>query len=290
MPIYLEAIRNLEKMLGKAEARRIVKMAEEVEDQEKANRRRIEKAMEDIETRALGDLLRDGKVSSKTLEVLDQAMMWNWFSTMERAIRETHYQEKSKRFSKLPKGTIPTSLEELKKLWDRWRKKKVMTQREKVLSDRVKKQYIKKVQDVWVKYSEDYRSGDVFTQQEIRRKIREAGKMPSARAATIANTETTRYWNQARKEIYDRSPDVTHYLFMAIRDARTTEWCKTRHGLVYEKDQEVTRREQPPIHWNCRSEIVPLTPTNSRHRELIEDPSKQRDRHRPKPLPPGWNR
>lgn len=290
MPIYTPAVRILKEMLGPIEAIQIVRMAQEVEKQESRNRRRIEKAMREIEKQALRDLEESGYIHKATMIALDEAMMRNWYETTSKALKETQRQRKPHRLAKLPKGTVPTSLERIKELWDQWRKKKKMTPREKVLSDRVKRQYIQKVQDVWTRYSEDYRKGDEFTQKEIQRKIAEAGKMSTARAQTVANTETTRYWNQARKEVYDRSPDVTHYLFMAIRDARTTAWCSQRHGLVYEKGQDVTQREQPPIHWNCRSEIVPLTPTNSKHRELIEDPRIQRDHHHPKPLPAGWNR
>jgi uncharacterized protein with gpF-like domain len=105
----------------------------------------------------------------------------------------------------------------------------------------------------------------------------------------IVATETTRYYNDVRHEIYSQSEDINHFLFMSIRDFRTTEWCKTRNGLVYKKEDPLYLREKPPCHWNCRSEMVPLTDVNPRHEKMINDPSIARRNNKCKPLPPGWN-
>lgn len=188
-----------------------------------------------------------------------------------------------------PKSPMPRSLKALMQLWDLWRNKKKAPPRQKALANKIKKAYIRKAQQVVSKYETRARRGDVIEKQEVLSDLREQTKAPSARVNTIINTETTRYWNQARRNVYDESQDITHYLFLAIRDAATTKWCKTRNGLIYAKGDPILSRETPPIHWNCRSEILPLTPKNPRHKKLIDDELLRRRNHSPEPLPPGWN-
>lgn len=184
------------------------------------------------------------------------------------------------------------SLKDLMKLWDRWRKKKVVRKKQQSYADRIKKAYIKKVQSVWKKYSEDFREGNDADKEFIIDKVKKAAATVKPRAQTIVNTETTRYYNDTKLQIYDQSPDVTHYLFMAIRDFRTTKWCKEgvgRHGIVYTKGSYYIMKERPPCHWNCRSEFLPLSPLNPSHRKIIADMSRHRENRRPAELPPGWN-
>lgn len=189
-----------------------------------------------------------------------------------------------------PPARVPRSLIDLQKLWDHYRRKKHIPARQRALAESIRKNYLKKVQDVWRRHSEEFRSGDVFHQEAVVRKIQKAASVTQSRAKMIVETETTKYYNQARKQVYDASPDVTHYLFLAIRDKATTKWCKSRNGLVYIKGQAVTDRELPPIHWNCRSEMLPLVASNPAHLKLIKNLGIQRARHRCEPLPKGWNR
>jgi SPP1 gp7 family putative phage head morphogenesis protein len=108
-------------------------------------------------------------------------------------------------------------------------------------------------------------------------------------ASMVVATETTRYYNKARRDFYDAVPQVTHYMFVSIRDSRTTPWCKTRQHLIYEKGSAYLERETPPLHPNCRSEILPLMPLNPKHKKLIDDESMWRENNSPVPLIKGWN-
>lgn len=181
-------------------------------------------------------------------------------------------------------------LKRIREQYDLWRKKGKMPKREKAIADNLKKEYLKRIQAAYKKYGEEFRSGEVYTQDEAVQKIKKSAGVTWARAKTIVNTETTRYYNQARKEFYDDAEGVTHYLFMAIRDSRTTKWCKTRHRLVYKKDSLILDKETPPCHWNCRSEILPLTPSNPRHKSYIQDKGSLRENNSPEPLPKGWKK
>lgn len=190
---------------------------------------------------------------------------------------------------RLPSRLLPTSFADLRKMYDEYRTKKKLPPRLKTFANDLKKEYLGRVKSIWSDFSEAFRSGDAFAQADVVEKIKDAGKVTSSRAKTMVRTETTSYYNQVRKKIYDSSSDITHYMFLAIRDQATTKWCKTRDGLIYKKGEEVTRRETPGVHWSCRSEMVPLTPLNPVHLKLINNKSKWRQFHRPEPLPPGWN-
>lgn len=200
------------------------------------------------------------------------------------------------RLSAAKKPPIPRSLRELKEVFDRYRKSGRLPKGLKDMADQIKKQYLKKTQSIWRKYSEDYRNGDVATQEDVIRKVKRAVDAVEPRAKTIVRTETTNYYNDMKREIYDESDAVTHYLFLAIRDQGTTKWCtdrvqggkRGRHGLVYSKGDPLTAQETPACHWNCRSEMVPLSPYNPRHAKLIADQSLNRRQHTCHPLPEGW--
>lgn len=196
----------------------------------------------------------------------------------------------------LGKWRVPRSLKELRILYDHYRKTGKVPKPFRDMGEDIKKQYLKKTQSVWRKHAEDFRTGDEATQENVLRKVEGAADTVESRAKTIVRTETTNYYNNTRREIFDQTDAVSHYLFLAIRDQATTQWCsdkvvggkRGRHGLVYKKSDPLTAKETPACHWNCRSEMVPLTPFNPRHAKLIEDESLQRRNHRCTPLPKGW--
>lgn len=183
---------------------------------------------------------------------------------------------------------IPKSLAELRTLYDRWRKKKYLPPRQRAIAEKLKRTYIRRCQSVWDRYGAEFRKGNEFNRSAVRRVLESEGDMARSRADMTAQTETTYYFNRARRKVYDRSSDVTHYLFVAIRDQATTKWCRTRQGLVYAKSDPLLATETPPCHWNCRSEILPLSRLNPRHLRLIEDKSRARRSNRCEPLPNGW--
>lgn len=190
--------------------------------------------------------------------------------------------------TKPPEARVPRNFKQLRIMWDMFRKKKKIPARQQALAQRIREAYLKKVQDMWVKHGEDFRNGSTGERKAAVSAIMQGADVAYSRAKMIVETETTYYYNKTRRAVYDRSSDVSHYLFMAIRDHRTTEWCKTRHGLVYAKDDPILNKEQPPCHWNCRSEVLPMTKLNPRHLKIIQDPKLQRRKNRCEPLPPEW--
>lgn len=187
-----------------------------------------------------------------------------------------------------PKGKVPRSLRALREWWDAYRKRGKVPARQRAEAERLKTEFLRLIQKAWRDNSDDFLSGDTARNTQAEEAIKKRAGVAASRAKMIVETETTYYFNRSRREVYDASDDVSHYLFLAVRDHATTKWCKTRHGLVYAKGDPLLDKETPPCHWFCRSELVPLTPRNPAHLRLIQDQNKSRRRHSPEPLPKEW--
>lgn len=214
-----------------------------------------------------------------------------WFETYIRSFKHAQSEQDLKK-----RLAFPRSLREVMRLYDLWRKGKFTPRQAIKYAKEMKSKYLQAVQGAWKKHSEEFREGGEQTQIEVREIIKKRAKTTVARAQTIVRTETTRYYNKARIDYYSQAEDVTHYLFMAVRDKATTPWCmpketngkRGRHGLVYAKAGQLLKKESPPCHYNCRSELLPLNKHNPSHRKLIEDPAIRRANVKCYPLPTGW--
>ncbi len=240
--------------------------------------------------------IRAGRRPSFEIEAFEQFVLSHYMETwgVARDSVETEMQEivPEKRLAKKP-----TSLKTIKELYDRYRTTGYLPKALKKRAVDIQKNYLKKVQAAWGKYSEDFRTGDEYTQEAVLRKVQKSADVARSRAQTIVRTSTTNYYNETRREIYDQSDAIWGYLFLAIRDQGTTKWCsdkvtqgkRGRHGLVYKKGEPLTIKERPACHWNCRSEFVPLTSYNPRHLILIENKRLHRVNVTCHPLPHGWS-
>lgn len=293
MAVCMTAITKLERMLGPEEARAYVRLAEKVDQLENIWRSHLSHQVQGITQKVINDLMTRGEINEDDVNILP-ILMELYFSVSFTAVESTFkiedYRARLAKKKRPPKGIVAKTLADVRRLYDKWRLDGTPDKRQKSLAEKWKQHYLRKVKQAWRKYSKPFREGDVFTQTEVREQIQEAARTTFARARTIVETETTRHWNQVRRSTYDELDEISHYLFMPIRDFRTTKWCKTRDGLVYKKGSVYLEHEQPPCHWNCRSEIIPLSPLNPRHKAMIEDESKDRENRRPEPLPAGWNR
>lgn len=70
-----------------------------------------------------------------------------------------------------------------------------------------------------------------------------------------SRTKNTEVMNNARMAMFDESRVVDRVQYKAILDNRTTNICAGLHDKIFEKGQE----PRPPMHFNCRSVIVPIT-------------------------------
>lgn len=73
--------------------------------------------------------------------------------------------------------------------------------------------------------------------------------------STITRTQATAVETQAKQEAY-KAVDSDGYIYNSIVDSRTSSVCRTLHGRKY-LWKGVGRKPMPPMHYNCRSSIVP---------------------------------
>lgn len=285
------------KLLGKKHAQFIYRLALEQDKKENQWLNRSKAMHKQIVAEILSSLKSTGKANFDE-KLVYEFLFSHYISVAEFAARSAEEEmEIVKGSARLAKPRMPKSLKELRELYDQYRKTGRIPKPFKDMGKKIEKRYLEKTQSVWRTYSQEYRAGDTYSQENVLRKVEKAADIVESRTKTIVRTETTNYYNKTRREIYDQSGAVSHYLFLAIRDQRTTKWCtdkvvngkRGRHGLVYVKDDPLTTKETPACHWNCRSEMVPLSPFNPRHLQLIEDLSLRRRNNSCHPLPKGWS-
>ena len=86
--------------------------------------------------------------------------------------------------------------------------------------------------------------------------------MPGYRLEAIARTNLNQVLNMGRRQFFE-SPEaggfVIGYQYSAILDPRTTDICEWLDGKTYPITSEKIELLTPPVHWNCRSVLVPIT-------------------------------
>lgn len=79
---------------------------------------------------------------------------------------------------------------------------------------------------------------------------------------TVVRTKTTEMFNEARKTYWETDEIakeiVEAYEFSAIMDDRVSDVCAELDGKIFEKGDFIDR-VTPPLHFNCRSVLVPIT-------------------------------
>lgn len=286
------------KFLGWGQVRLLAQQAKRVQRHQNKYEREAERALDD----ALHDLIRrfdDGKPpAQKVMADLQDILVDHALATVdmgldtaEDAVDELETRPARQRLAKKPpRVKIPRRPDDLRRFWDKVRRKnpEKMDERVKSIFERTRDRYLETVQSIWEKYGAGWRAGDTGSKAEAVEALKKATKSEKARVRTVIETETTYYYNSTREAYYSQSDQVTHYLFLAVRDHATTKWCRSRHGKVFEKGTVLFQENIPPCHWNCRSEIVPLSPFNPNHKRLIDNMALRATRSNIEPLPPGW--
>lgn len=199
----------------------------------------------------------------------------------------------------------PTKTARIRALWDQWRKTGALPGRTREQAAAIKVLYIRKMQQLWQDQGRQFIQGrprvadvdekgpvwnrDAFDREAARQAIENAAKVSRARARTIVETETTRYYNDTRLAFYATVDTVVGFLFVAVRDHATTKWCRSRNGVVFAAHSAELRKNTPPCHYNCRSELLPLSRLNPGHRKLLEDAKRRPENNHLVPLLPEWN-
>jgi SPP1 gp7 family putative phage head morphogenesis protein len=79
---------------------------------------------------------------------------------------------------------------------------------------------------------------------------------------TVIRTKTTEVYNSARRSFWENDPIgqeiIVAYEFSAIMDLNTSEICSELDGKIFSREDNIDRIT-PPLHFNCRSLLVPVT-------------------------------
>ncbi len=289
MTVNVNAILKLKKDLGYRETTEILRLSKKQDTLDRKWQAKMKKYIEALTQQVLENLEQTGRLRLDFVDFVP-ILMEHSYDISRKGVESTEHANpvRAQRLASVAKKAVPKTYRELRIWWDAYRKKKKVPARQKILSERLRKAYVDKCQEVWKANSQEFLNGNTTSKTQATQAIVKGADVVVSRGKMIMETETTFYYNKARRDVYDGSPDVTHYLFISIRDFATTKWCKSRQGLVYAKGDSILNNETPPIHWNCRSELLPLTPANLSHRKLIEDESKNRRQNIVEPLPPEW--
>ncbi len=91
-------------------------------------------------------------------------------------------------------------------------------------------------------------------------------KIAKRDAAALVQSSVQSVANETRVQFYKENDDIIEgYIYHATLDNRTTQQCAALDGYMWDldgnpvpgQDREVDF-QQPPLHWNCRSTLLPL--------------------------------
>lgn len=276
-------VQQLTALFGASEAVSVIRLARKQQKIENVWVTKTRRYIDDLLKTALADARETGFLKREVVDFTPLVMAHAW-DVQRLGIISTR-RSTPIRVTSL---SAPRSLRRLREFWDAWIHGRRVPEEQRVIAEKLRKSFLDTLSKAWRRHAEEFLAGDEANQREAVGAIMSEMGVAYSRAKMVVETETTKHFNAARRAVYDGSDDVTHYLFLAIRDHATTKWCKTRHGLVYAKGDPLLEKETPPIHWYCRSEILPLTPANPAHAKLIADKSRARRHNSCEPLPTGW--
>ena len=135
---------------------------------------------------------------------------------------------------------------------------------------------IKRVQ---LSLAKSVENGETFKdwKKRIRQELTDP-KFTEKRLRTIFRTNvqnifaTGRYAALTSDAARKRKP---YWKFSAIRDGRTTRVCKQSHGVILHMDHPWWKNHIPPLHFNCRSTIVPLSEKEARAAGITQFPPEE---------------
>ena len=99
------------------------------------------------------------------------------------------------------------------------------------------------------------------SRSQLRSIANRASGLTKQHAKAIVNTEITRASTIAKQLVAEDNPNLIRgFLYTAILDLATTDICRSNHNRVVQVDE---KKYIPPLHFGCRSTLVPLSYTRS---------------------------
>jgi len=92
--------------------------------------------------------------------------------------------------------------------------------------------------------------------KEIIKEILKTTNLTEVQARALTRTSITATQTEALKKVVEENREIMKgFMFTAILDSRTSPICTHHNGKIYDIDD---KRFQPPLHWNCRSSLIPV--------------------------------
>ena len=107
-----------------------------------------------------------------------------------------------------------------------------------------------------------------FSNEKITREIVKTTRLTEAQASALVRTAITRTQSTSQlASLKENRELIKGVRFTAVLDSRTSAICAHHDGRVYDVDDN---RFVPPLHWRCRSTLIPVIKT---HSELLASTS-----------------
>jgi len=104
-----------------------------------------------------------------------------------------------------------------------------------------------------------------LTNEQIIRDVVGKTRMTEAQASALVRTSITRTQSVSQLAVLQENKEIMKGVrFTAVLDSRTSPICAHHDGQVYDVDDT---RFTPPLHWRCRSTLVPVVKS---HSDLLE--------------------
>jgi SPP1 gp7 family putative phage head morphogenesis protein len=98
--------------------------------------------------------------------------------------------------------------------------------------------------------------GKDIPQKELLAEVLGSTRLTESQAKSVVRTAITNVNSAATYETLEANKEaVKGYRFTAVLDTRTSAICSSKDGQIYPLED---RRYVPPLHWNCRSTLVPV--------------------------------
>jgi len=112
------------------------------------------------------------------------------------------------------------------------------------------------------------------SQKEIISSVLDTTRLTESQVKSLVRTSITRTEALAIDRVMERNKDIVYgYRFTAVLDSRTSPTCSSLDGKVFLLDNIKYR---PPLHWNCRSALVPVLKSKEEIAKVESDRIKKR--------------
>ena len=112
-----------------------------------------------------------------------------------------------------------------------------------------------------------------MSQKDIINDVMKTTKITEHQARTLTRTSITSTQTAALNKVMDDNEEIIKgYMFTAILDARTSPICTHHNGKVYGLNEKQYR---PPLHWNCRSSMIPVLKSKEELAEITSPKIKK---------------